>query len=575
MKKRFSVRFHGALMRLLPLLFLALLFPPALSAADLPVKRVLILFPYSPEYPSWDKYLSGLRVGFSGEKEYRLELYYELFDGERFSRNADYLRITADYYRLKYLQAPPDLIVAGMMPGETVDLFSSLSFPGIPMLWASNLFNDDVPGNPRNLYSLRGPYDFGKTFDLIRQLSPEVKRLLVVIGTSPREKNAVAELRKMVPFWDEYFDFEFLDALTYPEILDRAHAAPKDSAVVFFWLFRDINGNAHVPADVAKALSVTSAAPVFGIQRAYVGAGIVGGYVWDVETWGKNVAIAALEILHGAGRVPAWERKIDAGSFTVDWAALNRWSIEPSRLPPDAVIVNRPRSGFEWYGPYVLVSALLVVSNAISVVILLFYRGSKRKTERELDVVNVRLSLSLKEGAELNRRLDSRALRDPLTGLFNRKHVSERIGDEFLRFERTRSEFSIIQVDVDSFQTVNQRFGNETGNILLSRIAGELTKLVRLYDVLGRWSGAEFMVLLPDTDEQSATGFAERIRKAVSGAVYFEHEHKLVVTISCGIASSGTAPTVAELTRNAGLALAEAQRRGRNRVIRYSSLGEN
>ena len=80
------------------------------------------------------------------------------------------------------------------------------------------------------------------------------------------------------------------------------------------------------------------------------------------------------------------------------------------------------------------------------------------------------------------------------------------------------------------------------------------------------------MILLPDTDEDTAVAFAERIRKAVSGAVYFEQEHKLVVTISCGVASSADAQSVAELIRNVGAALDAAQRNGKNRVVRYTSV---
>jgi len=557
--------------RIASLLCLALLALPAYTAS-LPVKDVLVLFPYAPDYPAWDLYLEGLKQGFAYEKDYTLRFSYEFLNEDRAGGDPAFLPKTAEYYRYKYGLRKPDVVVASTMLESFIDTYGDYAFHGIPIVVASTEATPREQASTNLTYALSSPFDFAKTIDLALTFSPATKRVYIVLGVSAQEEAAAAKLKSLASAFSPEVEFVFLDDLTREDILARIGAAESDSVVLFCWLFRDVTGRDFKSTDVAREIAQISPVPVYGIERQYLGTGIVGGYLWSMVTYGKNVAINAMGLLEDPGYGIPRFRHIEAGAYGLDWNAITRWNLNPGFIPDDALTINHSHGFLEVYGVYVLIFALLLVSNVAFAVALLMYRFAKVRMERELDVMGLRLSLALKEGAELNRRLDSRALRDPLTGLFIRKHVDERISDEYRRFEKTGAEFSLIQVDVDSFSTVNERFGRETGNILLSRIAGELIKLVRLYDVLARWSGEEFMILLPDTDEDTAAAFAERIRKAVSGAVYFEHEHRLVVTISCGIAASGDAGSEADLIRNVGAALEGAQRNGRNRVVRYSSI---
>lgn len=536
-----------------------------------PPHRVLVLLPNTHEYPSSVQFLEGLREGLTSDSTRRVELMYEHLDLARFGSLPEYFPDTADYFLRKYRSYRPDVVVTTSILDSFLYRYGRGAFPNIPIVLALTE-TTTLDERPEGVFALYGPYEYGKTIDFVGRILPETKRIYLVTGSSAVDRTGAEELRRLSENWKGTFEFEYLEGLGLEETLGRVGDAPPDSAVLFCWYFNDPEGNPYVPAEVARRIVEVSPVPVFGTQRSYLGSGIVGGYLWNIKTFAKNVAIQSLELMDPPDYPLQSYRKIDAGEYCVDGRTLSRWGIGVEDLPAGTLVTNTAVQVLDWYGVFLIIVALLGVCLALAITVILFVRASKKRVEREHDVLKVRLSLALKEGAELNRRLDSRALRDPLTGLYNRKYVDERIEDEFQRFARTRSEFSIIQVDVDSFHTVNQRFGYETGNILLSRIAGELTKLVRLYDVLGRWNGEEFLVLLPDTDEESAAGFAERIRKAVSGAVYFQQEHKLVVTISCGVASSGQSESVAHLVRNAGLALGNAQQRGRNRVVRYSSL---
>lgn len=574
--------------RFVPLLLLAALLLPALTAhADTPaaadtlgenavpqktVRDVLVLFPYAPDYPAWGLFLNGLKQGFAYEKTHSIRYQYEFLNMNLASEDPGYLGTTADYLRYKYQLRTPDVVVASTMLESFIAIYGERTFPDVPIIMASTEVSmQEQTGNP-HVYTLLGPFDVLKTVELALTLRPDTRRFYVVLGSTPQELSAGIELRRLASTLTDKAEFIFLEGLFHKDLLSRISGVERDSAVIFCWYLSDPSGVEYRPATVVKEIADISPVPVFGIEQQYLGSGIVGGYLWSMATYGKNVAVNALGILDGPeSGIPRFSR-IETSTYGLDWNALKHWDMNPGLIPGNASVINNEHSFLEIYGVYVLIFALLIAALIIMGVVLVLYALGKRQIERELDVVSLRLSLALKEGAELNRRLDSRALRDPHTGLFIRKHVDERIEDEFLRYEKTGAEFSLIQVDVDSFATVNDRFGRETGNILLSRIAGELIKLVRLYDVLARWSGEEFMILLPDTDEDTAVAFAERIRKAVSGAVYFEQEHKLVVTISCGVAASGDALSVADLIRNVGAALTGAQRNGRNRVVRFSSV---
>lgn len=155
---------------------------------------------------------------------------------------------------------------------------------------------------------------------------------------------------------------------------------------------------------------------------------------------------------------------------------------------------------------------------------------------------------------------------DPLTGLANRRHALEQVEREFLRFQRTRSRFSILTLDLDHFKRVNDRFGHAAGDALLKRVAQQLQLQLRQIDELGRMGGEEFLVLLPETDGERALEVAERLREAIATSPLDWHGQELSVTISIGVSAvhdrDGSIDTVLQRSDHA---LYAAKNSGRNR----------
>lgn len=152
---------------------------------------------------------------------------------------------------------------------------------------------------------------------------------------------------------------------------------------------------------------------------------------------------------------------------------------------------------------------------------------------------------------------------DELTKLANRRRMTEAIEYELVRYSRYGHPFSVIVLDLDHFKSINDRFGHRVGDDSLVALASRTTEALRDVDMLGRWGGEEFIVVLPETR------FDETLRKASSlcqhvAATPLVGEH--ATTISCGVTSVIRGDTVETLLQRADVALYEAKRRGRNRA---------
>ena len=165
------------------------------------------------------------------------------------------------------------------------------------------------------------------------------------------------------------------------------------------------------------------------------------------------------------------------------------------------------------------------------------------------------------------------SVRDPKTGLFNHGFFMMRLNEELARSRRAMRVFSVIVVDVDKFKKFNDGYGHLAGDRVLEGIAEALKSNVRDEDVLSRFGGEEFTVLLPEQGREQAWTVAERLRKAVAKAVVPWEKPLPQVTISLGIATfRPDLPVDAkELLRRADDALYKSKAGGRNRATVWGS----
>ena len=156
---------------------------------------------------------------------------------------------------------------------------------------------------------------------------------------------------------------------------------------------------------------------------------------------------------------------------------------------------------------------------------------------------------------------------DELTKLPNMRAFNALLQKENTRFKRYNKPFSIMMIDIDELKSVNDRFGHETGNRLIIMAANSINERTRSADVVARYGGDEFVMLLPETDAEQLQELADRIRTAVANTAFDEQGQRVSTTVSIGVASCPTdAVSPQDLIHKADSALYHSKRAGRNRI---------
>jgi len=168
-----------------------------------------------------------------------------------------------------------------------------------------------------------------------------------------------------------------------------------------------------------------------------------------------------------------------------------------------------------------------------------------------------------------NAELDRISRSDPLTGLANRRHLDEQLAAHIASALRHDHEVSIALIDVDHFKVINDTFGHGSGDDVLCEVARRLRSVARTEDIVGRWGGEEFLVILPFSDADASMQISERFREAIASRPMLTDDNDVItVTVSIGCATG----TDGELVERADLALYAAKERGRNRTVQLPGL---
>ncbi len=163
----------------------------------------------------------------------------------------------------------------------------------------------------------------------------------------------------------------------------------------------------------------------------------------------------------------------------------------------------------------------------------------------------------------INQDLREKSIKDPLTGIYNRRFIMDRL--EIMKEHKDNFPISIIMFDIDHFKSVNDTYGHNFGDAVLVGISRKVNSKMRKTDYFGRYGGEEFLIILKNAPSGIAQIRADKMRQAVE-ALRWEHE-ELTVTISCGVYEINKHQPLKQALEKADMAMYEAKNNGRNQVI--------
>ena len=188
-------------------------------------------------------------------------------------------------------------------------------------------------------------------------------------------------------------------------------------------------------------------------------------------------------------------------------------------------------------------------------------------TAIQLDAWRGRLKRQREELSKALATVQHLATRDTLTGLYNRRHMQERLEACLGRLDRYGERFTLALIDLDHFKTINDRHGHKVGDEVLTSFAHAAAAVLRESDVLGRWGGEEFLVVFPETAPEQARRPLERLQGELTRLAVSNSVPGLRVSFSAGLALHVAHATLNHTLERTDAALYEAKRGGRNQVV--------
>jgi len=163
------------------------------------------------------------------------------------------------------------------------------------------------------------------------------------------------------------------------------------------------------------------------------------------------------------------------------------------------------------------------------------------------------------------------ATTDTLTGLFNRRKMLELIGQEVIRYQRDKKLFLLVITDIDHFKKFNDDYGHDCGDYVLQQVSQLMKESLRQQDVVARWGGEEFLIMLPETEMEGGIQAIEKLRETLANRVYQYADNTFSVTMTFGVTAYDGSCDVDTCIKRADEVLYAGKRGGRNRVV--STLG--
>jgi signal transduction histidine kinase len=364
---------------------------PALAREPIS-KHVLVLYSHEPEMEVYVPLDRGLRSTLMADPRYVLEFYSEYLDQLRFSSPSQQQALVT-YLRGKYENAALDLVIAVSPPALEFLLANSDGlFGGVPVVFTSvNVTRLPALRLGTNMTGVAVRREFGDTIDLALRMQPGLRDLVIPVGSTPLERTWTEESKADLKAYESRVGLTYLGG-TMSEITDRVRELPATAAVLFTPLFNtDAAGTHFARSRALAAIGSASSVPVYGTDETFLGAGIIGGALYDISAVGVATARMSLRILGGEApaRIPVEQLNPNTPMF--DGRVLTRWSMPRVRLPEGSIVRFDQPTAWEQYGNYVIGFGVLFAIQFALITLLVVRTKRLKESQAQLGDVGRRL----------------------------------------------------------------------------------------------------------------------------------------------------------------------------------------
>jgi len=360
--------------------------PSRASGRDMISPSVLVLQSYHPQL-SWVKSIDrGIRTYFEKENP-NVELRFEYMDTKRIT-DPSYIQILLTFYKYKFRDAKFDVIICSDNNGLNFLLkYHDVLFHGTPVVFCGiNNFSDDMLVGEKLFTGTVEVLSIKEILDLATQLHPGVEQIFFFGDDSTTYYATKKSVERVAATYKPDIQFHFVNNLTINHIRERIRHLGKGSLVLQGSTVRDENGKLLSFEKSVSMMEEVSKVPVYGFWDFYLGHGIIGGKLTSGLFQGKTAAQMANRILNGEAVAEIPVVRESPNQYMFDANQLEKFHIDPSRLPVGSIIINNQPSYFT-RNRKLIVSAVSVVSVLIIIIFLLVLNIRSRKcAEKELSV---------------------------------------------------------------------------------------------------------------------------------------------------------------------------------------------
>jgi len=376
-------RNFGALLAFLVFIPVCTILLPSSSLAA-PSKQVLVLHSYHVGFKWTDEMTQGITAALRDEAK-AVQIRYEYMDTKRVSDPA-YFRLLYETYRHKYRTSRFDVIVA--TDNDAFDFLKQYRddlFPAAPVIFCGvNYFKPAMVQGRKLITGVNEAADIKATLDLALRLHPATRQIVVINDTTTTGQIVHKEVASLIPAYRDRVSFLFLEELEMPAILEAVRKLGPDSLIFYGLFFRDQSGRFFEYDEGVSLIAEASPVPVYGVWDFYLDYGLIGGMLTSGYFQGEAAGWMALRILRGEKVEDLPVIMKSPNRYMFDYRQMQRFHIDPSALPADSIIINRPSSRYSVTRQVFWGAVAALVGSALIIAFLLYNTAIRRRAEREL-----------------------------------------------------------------------------------------------------------------------------------------------------------------------------------------------